>query len=516
MKRKICVVTGSRAEYGILRGLMKAIKDDSELQLQIIATNQHLSKLQGETYKEIERDGFIIDYKVYMADDEAPDNANSTAKAISRGVSGFADAFDVLQPSLLLILGDRYEMLAVASTALIYKIPIAHLHGGEITEGAFDDAIRHAITKMSHLHFTSTEAYRKRVIQLGEQPERVFNVGALGVENVMKNDFMSKEEIEQSLNFMITDKCFLCTYHPVTLSNMSSETQVMNLLQALDDYKDYHIIFTYSNSDTNSQIIIKRIQEYVDRNEGRCMFIPSLGQRRYFSALKYMTAVMGTEVIVFFLAGFEPQESMDAQELAEEVAENAAIAAQTNTSLSEETVAALASAATGMANAPIGGGTVIVGGGGVPAGGTIVINGGGGSSQAGEASPSAGEPIDAAQLAENISSAPVFRSAQFQSMAPEMQEATKAYVEQLTELTDTLKEVAEQSARLTRDSEEMENMNRTLTGINRFYEMQLKSVGTQSATIDEVNEQTRKLAGQLQELNEVYAKMVEALKMKIA
>ena len=225
---------------------------------------------------------------------------------------------------------------------------------------------------------------------------------------------------------------------------------------------------------------------------------------------------MGTEVIVFFLAGFEPQESMDAQELAEEVAENAAIAAQTNTSLSEETVAALASAATGMANAPIGGGTVIVGGGGVPAGGTIVINGGGGSSQAGEASPSAGEPIDAAQLAENISSAPVFRSAQFQSMAPEMQEATKAYVEQLTELTDTLKEVAEQSARLTRDSEEMENMNRTLTGINRFYEMQLMSVGTQSATIDEVNEQTRKLAGQLQELNEVYAKMVEALKMKIA
>lgn len=227
---------------------------------------------------------------------------------------------------------------------------------------------------------------------------------------------------------------------------------------------------------------------------------------------------MGTEVVVFFLAGFEPQESMDAQELAEEVAENAAIAAQTNASLSEETVAALANAATGMANAPIGGGTVVVGGG-VPAGGTIVINGGGGSSQsssAGSAGPSAGEPVDAAQLAENISSAPVFRSAQFQSMAPEMQEATKAYVEQLTELTDTLKKVAEQSARLTRDSEEMENMNRTLTGINRFYEMQLKSVGTQSATIDEVNEQTKKLAGQLQELNDVYFKMVEALKMKIA
>ena len=227
---------------------------------------------------------------------------------------------------------------------------------------------------------------------------------------------------------------------------------------------------------------------------------------------------MGTEVIVFFLAGFEPQESMDAQELAEEVAENAAIAAQTNTSLSEETVAALANAATGMANASYGGGGTVVAGGGVPAGGTIVINGSGsgnaGSTDGGIQQPSAS--VDAAQLAENISSAPVFRSAQFQSMAPEMQEATKAYVEQLTELTDTLKKVAEQSARLTRDSEEMENMNRTLTGINRFYEMQLKSVGTQAATIDEVNEQTRKLAGQLQELNEVYTKMVEALKMKIA
>ncbi|MDD3944614.1 MAG: UDP-N-acetylglucosamine 2-epimerase [Bacteroidales bacterium] len=291
--RKICVVTGSRAEYGILRGLLAAIKNDPELILQIIATNQHLSKLQGETYKEIEQDGFTIRYKVYMADDKAPDNANSIAKSIGRGVSGFADAFDILRPDLLLILGDRYEMLAVVSTALIYKIPIAHLHGGEITEGAFDDAIRHAITKMSHLHFTSTEAYRKRVIQLGEQPERVFNVGALGVENVINNEFMSKEEIEQSLNFQLTDKCFLCTYHPVTLSDISSEEQVFNLLEALDNYNDYHIIFTYSNSDTNSQIIIKRIQEYVDKNPERCMSIPSLGQIRYFSVLKYMKAVIG-------------------------------------------------------------------------------------------------------------------------------------------------------------------------------------------------------------------------------
>ena len=291
--RKICVVTGSRAEYGILRTLMQAINDDPQLQLQIIATNQHLSKLQGETYKEIERDGFTIDYKVPMADDEAPDCANTIAKSVGRGVTGFADAFELLKPDLLLILGDRYEMLAVASAALIYKIPIAHLHGGEITEGAFDDAIRHAITKMSHLHFTSTEAYRKRVIQLGEQPDRVFNVGALGVENIHKLQPLSKQEIEASLGFEFTDKCLLVTYHPVTLSDMSSETQILNLLEALDDYKDHHIIFTYSNSDTNSQIIIRRIQEYVDRNAGRCMFIPSLGQRRYFSCLRYMEAVIG-------------------------------------------------------------------------------------------------------------------------------------------------------------------------------------------------------------------------------
>ena len=211
---------------------------------------------------------------------------------------------------------------------------------------------------------------------------------------------------------------------------------------------------------------------------------------------------MGTEVIVFFLAGFEPQESMDAQELAEEAAENAAITAQVSASLSDEAAAALANAATTASRMPIGGGgTVVIGG------GSSVIDGQGEMS---------GEPVDAAQLAESISAAPVFGSAQFQGMTPEMQEATCAYVEQLTDLTDTLKKVAEQSARLTRDSEEMENMNRTLTGINRFYEMQLKSVGTQSATIDEVNEQTKKLAVQLQELNEVYAKMVEALKMKIS
>jgi UDP-N-acetylglucosamine 2-epimerase (non-hydrolysing)/GDP/UDP-N,N'-diacetylbacillosamine 2-epimerase (hydrolysing) len=291
--RKICVVTGTRAEYGLLCRLMRLIQESPDTQLQVIATNMHLSPKYGNTYQEIEKDGFNIDCKIPIIDENAEDNAVTTVKSMATALSGFAEAYNTLKPDLVVVLGDRYEILAAATAALIERIPIAHLHGGEVTEGAYDDAIRHSITKMSHLHFTSTEAYLKRVIQLGEQPERVFNVGALGVENVMKNDFMSQEEIEQSLNFQLTDKCFLCTYHPVTLSNMSSETQVLNLLEALDDYKEYHIIFTYSNSDTNSQIIIKRIQEYVDRNQGRCMFIPSLGQRRYFSALKYMTAVIG-------------------------------------------------------------------------------------------------------------------------------------------------------------------------------------------------------------------------------
>lgn len=291
--RKICVVTGSRAEYGILRNLIGSINHDTELTLQLIVTNQHLSKLQGETYKEIEDDGFSINYRVYMNDDEAPDNTSTIVKSISRGMVGFADAFDLLKPDIILILGDRYEMLAVASTALIYKIPIAHLHGGEISQGAFDDAIRHSITKMSHLHFTSTESYRRRVIQLGEEPKRVFNVGSLGVENILKTDFMTKDELEKSLNFKFTKKCFLCTYHPVTLSNTPSEIQIMNLLNALNVYQDYQIIFTYSNSDTNSRVIISRIQDYVNSNPKRCMLIKSLGQRRYFSTLKYISAVIG-------------------------------------------------------------------------------------------------------------------------------------------------------------------------------------------------------------------------------
>lgn len=289
--RKICFVTGSRAEYGLLSGLMKAVQTDAELQLQIVATNMHLSPEFGLTYREIVNDGFTIDKKVEML--LSSDTAVGTTKSVGVGMIGFADAFEELRPDLIVILGDRYEMIAVVSAALFQKIPIAHLHGGEITEGAYDDCIRHAISKMSHLHFTSTEAYRHRVIQLGEQPERVFNVGAIGVENIKSVPLLSKAELEQSLDFKIGDKCIIVTYHPVTLEDNSAEEQSEALLQALDSLEDFKIIFTYPNSDTNGRVIIEKIKEYVANHPKKAKAWPSLGLRRYLSALHYATAAVG-------------------------------------------------------------------------------------------------------------------------------------------------------------------------------------------------------------------------------
>ena len=290
--RKICVVTGSRAEYGLLSGLMRAIQEEPELELQIIATNMHLSPEFGLTYKEIESDGFFIDKKVVML--LSSDTANATAKSVGLGFIGFADAYEELHPDLIVVLGDRYEIISAVSTALFYKIPVAHLHGGEITEGAYDDCIRHAITKMSHLHFTSTEEYRKRVIQLGEHPDRVFNVGAPGVENIKKVRLMNKEKLEATLDgFTFSDKSLLVTYHPVTLESATAAEQIQNLLSALDRLSDYKIIFTLPNSDTDGRVITKLINEYVVKNPKRAIAYPSLGLRRYLSALKYVRAVVG-------------------------------------------------------------------------------------------------------------------------------------------------------------------------------------------------------------------------------
>lgn len=289
--RKICVVTGSRAEYGLLSGLMRVIQEDKELQLQVIATNMHLSPEFGLTYREIEKDGFRIDKKVQML--LSSDTPNATTKSVGLATIGFADAYEDLQPDLIVVLGDRFEILAAVSAALFFKIPVAHLHGGEITEGAYDDCIRHAITKMSHLHFTSTEAYRQRVIQLGEQPDRVFYVGAIGVENIKRVPLMSKEELEESIQFELGNKSLLVTYHPVTLENHTAESQCRNLLDALDEFPDYKVIFTLPNSDTDGRVIIRLINEYVSFHSKRCMAIPSLGLRRYLSALQYVSAVVG-------------------------------------------------------------------------------------------------------------------------------------------------------------------------------------------------------------------------------
>lgn len=290
--RKICVFTGTRADYGIMSQLMKLINNDPALQLQIIATNMHLSPEFGLTYKEIESDGFHIDKKVEML--LSSDTPNGTVKSMGLGVIGFADALESLQPDLAIILGDRYEMLAAAEACLIYKIPIAHIAGGAISEGAYDDSIRHCITKISHIHFTETEEYRKRVIQMGEQPDNVICTGALGVNNIRKEKVMSLQELENSLMFKLGPKFLLVTFHPVTIETNTAAQQCDNLLSALAEInEDYKLLFTLPNSDTDGRVIIRRINRYVSQNPDKAYVITSLGKKRYYSALKYASAVVG-------------------------------------------------------------------------------------------------------------------------------------------------------------------------------------------------------------------------------
>lgn len=291
--RKICVVTGTRAEYGLLSRLMRMIKDSPETQLQIIATNMHLSPKYGNTYQEIERDGFTIDCKIPIIDENDKDDAITTVKSMAKALAGFADAYNELKPDVVVVLGDRYEILAAATAALIERIPIAHIHGGEVTEGAFDDAIRHSITKMSQLHFASTEAYRKRIIQLGEQPERVFYTGAVGVENVKRLPLMSKEEIEKEIDFKIDKNTILVTYHPVTLGKRTAKDDIDDFIAALEERKDLRVIFTMPNSDTGSQIIVDAVNGFVNRNQSRAKAFKSLGVVRYLSVMKQVAAVVG-------------------------------------------------------------------------------------------------------------------------------------------------------------------------------------------------------------------------------
>ena len=291
--RKICVITGTRAEYGLLSRLMRRIKDANQTILQLVVTNMHLSKTYGNTFHEIEEDGFKIDCRVPIIYENGANDSRATVLEVSRALTGFADAYTKLNPDLIVVLGDRYEILAASIAALLMRLPVAHIAGGDVTEGAFDDAIRHSITKMSHLHFTSTESSRRRVIQLGEQPDKVFNVGSLGVENIKKLKLFNKVEIEKEIDFEIDDNTILVTYHPVTLGKQSVKIDIENFIAALEQRKDLRIIFTMPNSDTGSGFIINAINEFVCRNTNRSKAFKSLGVVRYLSVMKEVAAVVG-------------------------------------------------------------------------------------------------------------------------------------------------------------------------------------------------------------------------------
>ncbi len=291
MKRKICVVTGTRAEYGLLCRLMQEIKSDGALELQIIVTGTHLSPEFGMTYREIEKAGFVINEKVEML--LSSDTPVGVTKSMGVALIGFADAFAGLSPDIVVVLGDRYEILAAAEAAMVANIPIAHIHGGEITEGVIDDSIRHAITKMSHLHFVAAPEYKSRVIQMGENPAHVYEVGAIGIDNIVKMPLMPLGELEESLQFPLGDKFLLVTYHPVTVENALQSDALQNLFDTLDLFPDYRILITKSNSDAGGREINRRLDEYTAARKEHVACYASLGQLRYLSAMKYASAVVG-------------------------------------------------------------------------------------------------------------------------------------------------------------------------------------------------------------------------------
>lgn len=289
--KKVCVVTGTRAEYGLLKPLIDKISKADDMKLILMVTGMHLSPEFGLTYQEIENDGYHIDEKVEII--LSSDTSVGIAKSMALALSGFSEAFERHQPDLLVVLGDRYEIMAVASAASVARIPIAHLHGGETTEGAFDEAFRHSITKMSRLHFTSTEEYRNRVIQLGENPDFVFNTGAIGVENIKTIELMTREELINSIGFDLSENFVLVTYHPVTLESGTAREQFESLLKALDSFPEVKIIFTKANSDTDGRIINSLIDSYESANPKRVKSFTSMGLLRYLSAMSITSAVIG-------------------------------------------------------------------------------------------------------------------------------------------------------------------------------------------------------------------------------
>ena len=288
--RKICIVTGTRADYGLLRWVIDGIHKSKQLQLQLVATGMHLSPEFGLTVQQIEADGYPIDWRVEML--LSSDTAVGITKSMGLGLIGFADALAELQPDLLLVLGDRYEIMVAAQAAMIARIPIAHLHGGELTEGLIDEAIRHSISKMAHLHFVAAEEYRQRVIQLGEQPERVFCVGGLGIDNIKRLNLLNQQQLEESLNFKLGERNLLLTFHPVTLENGSSAEQMAELFSALDQFPDVHLIFTMPNADTDGRVLFQMIETFVHDRPHACAFT-SLGQLRYLSCIQHVDGVVG-------------------------------------------------------------------------------------------------------------------------------------------------------------------------------------------------------------------------------
>lgn len=290
MKRRIAVFTATRAEYGLLYWLMKDIQACDSLQLQVLVSGTHLSPEFGETWKQIIEDGFQVDAKVEML--LSSDSAVGVVKSMGLGTIGFADALERLAPDVLVVLGDRFEALAVVQAATVMRIPVAHLHGGEITEGAYDDAFRHAISKLSYLHFVAAEPYRQRVIQLGESPERVFNVGAMGLDHLCRTPLMSLDELAESLSFSLEQPFLLATYHPETLGT-DGVADFASLLEALNEFPQYQVLFTYPNADNGGRQIISELEAYAAARPDRVKAVPSLGFRRYLSAVALAHAVVG-------------------------------------------------------------------------------------------------------------------------------------------------------------------------------------------------------------------------------
>lgn len=291
MTRKICVVTGTRAEFGLLRWLMGEIQNHPELVLQVVATGMHLSPEFGSTYREIEEAGFEIGARVEML--LSSDTNTAVTKSMGLGVIGFADAYERLAPDIVVVLGDRFEIFAATSAAMIAGLPVAHLHGGETTEGAFDEAIRHSITKMSHLHFVAADEYRQRVIQLGEHPDRVFNVGGMGIDAIKRIKLLNREELERSLELSFGERNLLVTFHPVTLEgSASSAAQMRELLEALNTLENTTLIFTMPNADTGGRELSAMVREFALTHPNAHVYT-SLGQLRYFSCLAQIDGVVG-------------------------------------------------------------------------------------------------------------------------------------------------------------------------------------------------------------------------------